>query len=111
MLHITCFENCIRTKPIMKEKERKDNRPEMEGLVDEDKSGNRFLILHNDDVHSFEYVINSLIEVCDMEATQAEQCTFLVHYKGKCDIKKGAYSLLKPYKEGLAERGLNATID
>jgi ATP-dependent Clp protease adaptor protein ClpS len=46
-----------------------------------------------------------------MEPVQAEQCTYLVHYKGKCDVKKGAYELLKPYKQGLIERELNATID
>ena len=68
-------------------------------------------MLHNDDVHSFDYVIESLIEVCQMEATQAEQCTFLVHYKGKCDIRKGSHEMLKPFKDGLIDRGLNATID
>ncbi len=95
----------------MKPKEYSDNKPESESLVDEGLSEGRFLILHNDDVHSFDYVIDSLIEVCEMDATQAEQCTYLVHYKGKCDIKKGSFGLLKPYKEGLVERGLNATID
>jgi ATP-dependent Clp protease adaptor protein ClpS len=95
----------------MKPKEYSDNKPESESLVDEGLSEGRFLILHNDDVHSFDYVIDSLIEVCEMDATQAEQCTYLVHYKGKCDIKKGSFGLLKPYKEGLIERGLNATID
>jgi ATP-dependent Clp protease adaptor protein ClpS len=95
----------------MKPKEYSDNKPEFEGLIDEGLSEGRFLILHNDDVHSFDYVIDSLIEVCGMEATQAEQCTYLVHYKGKCDIKKGSYPLLKPYREGLIEKGLNATID
>jgi ATP-dependent Clp protease adaptor protein ClpS len=95
----------------MKSKDYCDNKPEFESLIDEGLSEGRFLILHNDDVHSFDYVIDSLIEVCEMDATQAEQCTFLVHYKGKCDIKKGSFGLLKPYKEGLIERGLNATID
>jgi len=95
----------------MKPKEYGDNKPEFESLIDEGLSEGRFLILHNDDVHSFDYVIDCLIEVCEMDATQAEQCTFLVHYKGKCDIKKGSFGLLKPYKEGLIERGLNATID
>ena len=95
----------------MKPKEYSDNKPETEGLVDEGISEGRFLILHNDDVHSFDYVIDSLIEVCEMDATQAEQCTYLVHYKGKCDVKKGSFGLLKPFKEGLIERGLNATID
>ena len=98
-------------KVNMKPKEYSDNKPEFESLIDESLSEGRFLILHNDDVHSFDYVIDSLIEVCEMDATQAEQCTFLVHYKGKCDIKKGSFGLLKPYKEGLIERGLNATID
>ena len=95
----------------MKRREYTENKPDIEDVIDEDKSEGRFLILHNDDVHSFDYVIDSLIEVCEMDATQAEQCTYLVHYKGKCDIKKGSYSILKPYREGLTERGLNATID
>jgi len=95
----------------MKTKGQGREQPGMESLIDEILSEGRFLILHNDDVHSFDYVIESLVEVCEMEEVQAEQCTFLVHYKGKCDVKKGSYSLLKPYKEGLTDRGLNATID
>jgi ATP-dependent Clp protease adaptor protein ClpS len=95
----------------MKPKEYRNNKPEFEELVDIGKSEGRFLILHNDDIHSFDYVIDTLIDVCEMEATQAEQCTFLVHYKGRCDVKKGDYGILKPFREGLVERGLNATID
>jgi ATP-dependent Clp protease adaptor protein ClpS len=95
----------------MKTKEYKGIKPELEALINEDLSEGRFLILHNDDIHSFDYVIDTLIEVCDMEATQAEQCTLLVHYKGKCDIRKGSFDILKPFREGLVERGLNATID
>ncbi len=95
----------------MKRDEYKSNRPEFEHLIDEDRANGRFLILHNDDVHSFDYVINTLIEVCEMEPVQAEQCTYLVHYKGKCDVKKGAYEILSPYKQGLIDRELNATID
>jgi ATP-dependent Clp protease adaptor protein ClpS len=95
----------------MKPEEIKINKPQFEDLVDEGKVGGRFLILHNDDVHSFDYVITSLIEVCNLEATQAEQCTYLVHYKGKCDVKKGAFEDLQPLREGLIERELNATID
>ena len=95
----------------MKPKIYKDNNPQLENLIDEGLSEGRFLILHNDDVHSFDYVIESLVEVCDMEIIQAEQCTYLVHYKGKCDVKKGSYVILKTFKEGLIERGLNVTID
>ncbi len=95
----------------MKPKIYKDNNPELENMIDEGLSEGRFLTLHNDNVHSFDYVIKSLVEVCDMEIIQAEQCTYLVHYKGKCDVKKGSFGLLKPFKEGLIERSLNATID
>ena len=58
-----------------------------------------------------DYVIESLVKVCELEPVQAEQCTYLVHYKGKCDVKKGDFSFLRPYKLGLIERGLEATID
>jgi ATP-dependent Clp protease adaptor protein ClpS len=70
-----------------------------------------WLILHNDDIHSFDYVIESLVDICEHNTVQAEQCTFIIHYKGKCDVKKGSYEFLKPMKDGLIERGLNATID
>lgn len=70
-----------------------------------------FLILHNDDVHTFDYVIDALIDICEHGYEQATQCTFLVHYKGKCDVKKGSFNDLKPMKEALIERELNATID
>lgn len=95
----------------MKPKEYRESKPDNNELVDEGKSEGRFLILHNDEVHSFDYVINTLIEVCNLESIQAEQCTYLVHYKGKCDVKKGAFEVLQPYREGLTDRGLNATID
>ncbi len=70
-----------------------------------------FLTLHNDDVHSFDYVIKALIEICEHNYEQATQCTILTHYKGKCDVRKGSYKSLKPYKEALINRELNATID
>jgi len=69
------------------------------------------LILHNDDIHTFDYVIESLMEVCEHSTVQAEQCTFIIHYKGKCDVKKGSFDFLKPMKDSLIDRGLNATID
>ena len=69
-----------------------------------------YLILHNDDVHSFDYVIDCLIDVCAHNTVQAEQCTYLVHYKGKCEVRKGSFDYLRPMKQGLIERGLNATI-
>ena len=76
-----------------------------------DVSSNNFLILHNDDVHSFEYVTHALIDICEHSFEQASQCTLITHYKGKCDIKKGGLKALKPLKAALIERELNATID
>ena len=77
-----------------------------EGVVEE-----YFLTLHNDDVHTFDYFIDALIDICNHEYEQATQCTMLVHYKGKCDVKKGAFDALKPMKDALIDRELNATID
>lgn len=68
------------------------------------------IILYNDDFNSFDFVIESLMKICTHEKTQAEQCTFLVHFKGKCSVKKGSYEVLKPMCTALLERGLTAEI-
>lgn len=68
------------------------------------------IILFNDDVHTFEFVINSLIDVCEHSPEQAEQCTYLVHYKGKCSVKSGEYDELKPRCTRLLNLGLSAEI-
>jgi ATP-dependent Clp protease adaptor protein ClpS len=86
------------------------SKPKLREIVDEDVGKDRFLVLHNDEYHTFDYVIESLVEICKMDTEQAEQCTYLVHYKGKYDIKRGSESYLKPFKNGLLDRGLDATI-
>jgi len=68
------------------------------------------LVLYNDDVHTFDYVIDSLIEICKHTLEQAEQCTILVHYKGKCTVKTGSLDLLKPMHEKLISRELTSEI-
>jgi len=68
------------------------------------------IILHNDDVNTFDYVIDSLISVCDHTLEQAEQCTILVHYKGKCAVKTGEYKDLEPRCSKLLQLGLSAEI-
>lgn len=68
------------------------------------------LILHNDDYHTFNYVIDALIEVCNMERVQAVQCTYLVHYKEKCEVKKGSKRELLPMRRALSAKDLKATI-
>jgi len=69
------------------------------------------LILYNDDVNTFDFVTESLIKVCHHEPLQAEQCTYLVHYTGKCAVKTGTFKKLKPFCEALLDRGLSAQIE
>jgi ATP-dependent Clp protease adaptor protein ClpS len=73
--------------------------------------GEHSLILHNDDVHSFDYVIEALIDICDHDYEQAIQCTLITHHKGSCDIRKGKFETLKQMKDALTDRELNATIN
>lgn len=68
------------------------------------------LILYNDDIHTFDDVIEALIEICKHEPEQAEQCTMLVHFKGKCCVKTGSMDLLKPMHEKLISRSLTSEI-
>ncbi len=71
----------------------------------------RSLVLYNDDYNTFDFVITSLIEVCQHDALQAEQCTMIVHYNGKCAVKDGSYIKLRPMREALCDRGLSAVIE
>ncbi|MBP6585426.1 MAG: ATP-dependent Clp protease adaptor ClpS [Flavobacterium sp.] len=71
---------------------------------------NNEIILYNDDVNTFDHVIDTLIAVCNHTAEQAEQCAILVHYKGKCTVKTGSFEELKPQCTQLLEAGLSAEI-
>ncbi|QFZ54933.1 ATP-dependent Clp protease adaptor ClpS [Oceanihabitans sp. IOP_32] len=68
------------------------------------------IVLFNDDVNTFDHVIDTLIAVCEHTPEQAEQCAILVHYKGKCTVKTGVYDDLKPRCSMLLEAGLSAEI-
>jgi ATP-dependent Clp protease adaptor protein ClpS len=68
------------------------------------------LIVFNDDFNTFDHVIESLIKVCEHDVVQAEQCTTLIHYKGKCDVKRGDYDTLEVMCTALLERGISAEI-
>lgn len=83
---------------------------EEEVLVLEETDDVYKLILHNDDIHTFDYVIDSLIEICKHTLEQAEQCTMLVHYKGKCTVKTGSMDIVKPMHEKLISRELTSEI-
>ncbi|WP_299524355.1 ATP-dependent Clp protease adaptor ClpS [uncultured Lutibacter sp.] len=68
------------------------------------------IVLFNDDVNTFDHVIDSLIDICEHTLEQAEQCAILVHYKGKCTVKTGEYNDLKPRCTMLLSKGLSAEI-
>ena len=71
----------------------------------------RGLILYNDDVNTFEFVIDTLVEVCNHEPEQAEQCALITHYKGKCNVKTGDYHEVKPMCDEMTNRGLTVSIE
>jgi ATP-dependent Clp protease adaptor protein ClpS len=77
---------------------------------DQTSSGSE-LILFNDDIHSFDFVIEALIEVCDHEHLQAEQCALIAHYHGKCAVKSGPLEDLKPKYDEMSRRGLTVSIE
>ncbi|OED47329.1 Clp protease ClpS [Flavobacteriaceae bacterium (ex Bugula neritina AB1)] len=72
--------------------------------------GNNEIVLYNDDVNTFDHVIETLIYTCEHTPVQAEQCAMLVHYKGKCTVKTGVYEELVPRCSKLLQAGLSAEI-
>lgn len=76
-----------------------------EGLLSQNE-----IVLYNDDVNTFDHVIDTLIYACDHTPEQAEQCSILVHYKGKCTVKTGVYEDLEPRCSMLLKAGLSAEI-
>jgi len=69
------------------------------------------LVVHNDEINTFDYVIASLMDICDMDINQAEQCTLIIHYKGKYGVKSGERESLQPLKNAFIDRGIGATIE
>lgn len=68
------------------------------------------LVVFNDDVNTFDHVINTLVKVCKHTHEQAEQCTILIHFKGKCTVKNGSFEFLKPMRDSICEAGIDARI-
>ncbi|MEL4308168.1 ATP-dependent Clp protease adaptor ClpS [Joostella sp. CR20] len=81
-----------------------------EVLLKEDVVKQNEIVLYNDDVNTFDYVIDMLVATCDHTPEQAEQCSIIVHYKGKCTVKTGDYDDLKPRCSKLLQAGLSAEI-
>ena len=69
------------------------------------------LVVWNDEVNTFEWVIETLEEVCGHSHEQAEQCAYIIHFKGKYAVKQGEYEDLKPQCDAITERGIGATIE
>ncbi len=69
------------------------------------------LIVWNDEVNTFEWVIETLVEVCGHSYEQAEQCSYIIHFHGKYAVKQGSYDDLKPLCDAITERGINATVE
>lgn len=86
-------------------------KTQTDSVAEEQLVGEYEIVLYDDDVNTFDFVIESLIDVCGHDALQAEQCTMIVHYNGKCSVKKGSYAELKPPCSALLDRGLSAEIE
>ncbi|MDF1575265.1 MAG: ATP-dependent Clp protease adaptor ClpS [Bacteroidales bacterium] len=76
-----------------------------------DNQNQATLILLNDDVNSFDYVMEVLVEICDHSLTQAEQCATITHFKGKCEVRSGSLTEMRELRYQLISRGLNASVD
>ena len=79
-------------------------------LVEEEVINQNEIVLYNDDVNTFDHVIEMLINTCEHTSEQAERCAIIVHYKGKCTVKTGEYKDLKPRCSKLLTKGLSAEI-
>jgi ATP-dependent Clp protease adaptor protein ClpS len=80
-------------------------------LLEEQLTSEQFdLVVFNDDINTFDHVIESLIKICKHTQEQAEQCTLLIHYKGKCTVKMGTFEELMPMRQGICDRGISAEI-
>jgi len=74
-------------------------------------SGMKDLVIHNDDFNTFEFVIETLIEICEHEPEQAIQCTLIIHHNGKCVVRTGEFTTLHPMYRAILDRGISATIN
>lgn len=88
---------------------RTDSREETDLLTSHEEPCN--LIVWNDEINTFEWVIETLIEVCGHTPEQAEQCSYIIHFQGKYAVKQGSYEELKPLCDAITERGIGATVE
>ena len=79
-------------------------------VLDETNISSR-LVIHNDDVNTFDWVAQSLVEICKHNWEQAEQCAYIIHHKGKYAVKTGSKDKLRAMKNAILDRGINATLE
>jgi ATP-dependent Clp protease adaptor protein ClpS len=87
----------------------KQEQPEVDVL--EEVSDPFCLIVWNDEVNTFEWVIETLVDVCGHTTEQAEQCAWLIHHTGKYAVKHGSYDFLRPMCDEITDRGIGATVE
>jgi ATP-dependent Clp protease adaptor protein ClpS len=87
------------------------SRPQKLSSEGVDQQNQATLVLHNDEINTFDYVMEILIEICDHSTTQAEQCATITHYKGKCEVRSGSVTAMRELRYQLISRGLKATVD
>lgn len=105
------FKNCIfaEEKNMNQTETYTKEDVDIDVLVDNDHGCQ--LIVWNDEVNSFDWVITTLVEVCGHSTEQAEQCAMIIHTKGKYSVKEGSYDVLKPMCDSITERGIGATVE
>lgn len=89
--------------------EHTQNEEQLDTLLD--RSAGFAIVLHNDEVNTFDHVIDCLVKYCKHSEEQAEQCSLIVHYKGKCVVKQGDADELQPICDALCRKGLSATLE
>ena len=89
----------------------KELAAEVEAILKDKALDHWSIVLYNDDVNTFDWVIDCLVKYCGHDLIQAEQCAYFVHFKGKYAVQQGTRSILAPMREQLTDRGINATIE
>lgn len=84
---------------------------EIDVLIRESLEETKKLVLYNDDVNSFEHVIDCLMKYCKHSSVQAEQCSLLIHHKGACNVKNGSFDDLLPIYTALLDNKLTVKIE
>jgi ATP-dependent Clp protease adaptor protein ClpS len=92
-------------------KEQPETHPDEDVLVDTALEKSFQLIVWNDEVNTFEWVIETLVDICGHSHEQAEQCAFIIHSQGKYAVKYGSYDTLRPLCDAITDRGINATVE